>query len=398
MRLIYILLVSTIFLNASTINLEEILQKLKSEHPMAKSIQEYELFYAAQNRAKSSREALLLTTDGTYAKPDLDKAGYEYSVGVEQSFMHPSVKDNIYKSAKYQSDAEILKLKHDFLLLENSVRLLYHINCLDREAIEQYKASYLSFETLYLKKEKAYQYGEISKKELLHLQIELNRLESEYKQYENQERTSRSNLESITLLPTFAESELSCRDTYAITDKLFIDNSEYSLQIDSLDKKIKSAHSDFNQYNTLFDSFALSASYLDEIDTKRFVVGVSIPLNFTTSLNEENRAAALHKIGIFEYEKQELKLKRLSEIKLFEKKLEQSFQNIEFVKSILKKYEDELMPLIEQGYRLGEDSAIEYLLSQRELWMYKKDLIGHYKNYYEILFELYSILEIKDKL
>jgi len=63
---------------------------------------------------------------------------------------------------------------------------------------------------------------------------------------------------------------------------------------------------------------------------------------------------------------------------------------------MLKQYEDELMPLIEKGYRLGEDSAIEYLLSKREMWRFKEDLIMHYKNYYETLFKLYSVLEMKE--
>jgi outer membrane protein, heavy metal efflux system len=54
------------------------------------------------------------------------------------------------------------------------------------------------------------------------------------------------------------------------------------------------------------------------------------------------------------------------------------------------------MPLIEMGYRLGEDSAVEYLLSQREMWTLKKELMQNYKNYYQTLFELYSVLEIKE--
>ncbi|MCW8895179.1 TolC family protein [Sulfurimonas sp.] len=396
MRLILLILITSVLVKASTISLDEILQKLRYEHPVSKSIKAYEALYKADNKAKSSREALQLITDGSYAKPDLDKFGYEYSIGVEQKFMNSSVKESLSKSARYQSDAEILNLKHDFLLLENDVRLLYHLNCLDKQAIEQYKASYLSFKTLYTKKEKAYKYGEISKKELLQLQIELDRLNSEYKHIENEEKTSRNNLQSKILLPIFEESVLSCKDTYAVTEKLVINNNEISLQVKSLNKKIKSAQSDFNQYDSIFDSYTLFAAYQDEIDTKRFVVGLSIPLNFTSPINEEKRAAAMHKKSALEYEKQGLRLERESKMKLLEKRLLQSYQNIESVKSMLNKYENELMPLIERGYRLGEDSAIEYLLSQREMWMYKKDLIQHHKNYYEMLFKLYSILEIKD--
>ncbi|MGB5966660.1 MAG: TolC family protein [Sulfurimonadaceae bacterium] len=396
MRSIFFLLACTIFLHASTISLDEILQKLKYEHPMAKSIQAYGHAYDAQDKAKTSRKALQFSAEGAYAKPDLDESGYEYSIGIEQTLITPNVKENALKSAQYQSDAEILNLKHSFLLLENDVRLLYHLNCLDQKTIKQYKASYFAFETLYMKKEKAYRYGEISKKELLQLQIELDRLKNEYKYYENEVKISRKNLQSKILLPFFEEETLFCEDIYTVTEKLVLNNADESLQEQSLNKKIQSVESDFNRYDTLFDSFTLSASYQDEIDKDRFVVGLSVPFNFTSSVNEENRAAALHKKSAFEYEKEGLKLQKASEAELLEKRLVQSFQDIEVLTSMLKRYENELMPLIKRGYRLGEDSAIEYLLSQREMWKFKKDLIQQYKNYYETLFKLYSVLEIKE--
>lgn len=396
MRSLLFLFTSTMYLSASTITLDEILQKIKYEHPTAKSIQAYEDTYAAQNQAGSSREALQFSAQGAYAKPDRDESGYEYSVGIQQNFMHPSVKQSALKSARYQSDAEILKLKHSFLLLQNEVRLLYHLSCLDHKALKQYQASFEAFQTLYKKKEKAYHYGEISKKELLQLQIESDRLKNEYRQYKNEEKISRDHLQSKILLPFFEEKTLYCEDTYAITDTLASDNKEESLQEQSLDKKILSAKSDYSRFDTLFDSFALSASYQEELDTNRFILGLTVPMNFTSSANEKNRAAALHKRSALQYQKEGLTLEKASKTALLKKQLAQNYQEIETLTSMLKRYEHELMPLIERGYRLGEDSAIEYLLSQREMWRFKKELIQAYKHYYEMLFELYSVLEIKE--
>ena len=396
MRLAFFILLSSIFLQASTVTLDDILEKLKYEHPMAKSIQDYDNAYSAQNRAKSSTKALQLFTQGAHAKPDLEESKYEYSIGVQQKIMNPSVKNSILKASTYKNDAEILSFKRKFLLLQNDIRLFYHLNCLDQRVIEQYKSSYIAFETLYIKKERAYKYGEISKKELLQLQIELDRLKSDFRHYENAEKTSRNNLQSKILLPFFEGKELSCKDTYEVSEKLLLSNTQDSLQEQSLNKKIKSLESSFKRYDTLFNSFTLSASYEDEIDTKRVVLGLSVPLNFTSSLNGENRAALLHKKSALEHEKEGVKLKRGSQVKLLEKRLAYTFEDIELVSSTLKRYEGELMPLVESGYRLGENSAIEYLLSKREIWMYRKDLIKHYKNYYEILFELYSVLEIKE--
>lgn len=396
MKIIFFIFTFTIYLHASTINLDEIMQKIKTQHPMQKSIQAYQYAYGEQNNANSSREALLFSADGTYAKPDLDDAGYEYSIGIEQNFMNPTVQENIQKSAQYQSDANILRLKHDFLVLQNDVKFLYHINCLDKNTLQEYKASYTAFELLYKKKEKAYSFGEISKKELLQLQIELQRIKNQYRHYESEVLVSRNNLQSKILLPFFDNKELFCEDIDKVQEELVLFNEEASMLEKSVDKKILSVKSDFNRHNTLFDSFSLFASYQDEIDTNRFIFGLSIPLNFTSSINEKNRAADMHKQSAFEYEKENLKLKKASDTKLLKQQLMQSFQDIKVLNSILKRYENELMPLIEKGYRLGEDSAIEYLLSQREMWNIKKELIGQYKNYYKILFKIYSVLEIKD--
>lgn len=396
MRTVLFLFIATIYLNASTISLDEILQEIKLEHPMAKSIQAYKDAYREQNRATSSRSALQFSAKGAYAEPNAEDSGYEYGIGLQQTLMNSGVQENEFRSARYQSDAQILEQRHTFMLLENNVRLMYHISCLDQKAIKQYRTSYEAFEALYKKKEKAYEYGEISKKELLQLGIELKRLKNEYKHYENEEKISRNNLQSKILLPLYADKTLSCEDTYPISESLNFESAKESLKEQSLNKKIQSAQSDFKRFDTMFDSFTLSASYEEELDTNRFIVGLSMPLNFTNAINEKSRAAALYKTSALEYEKEGLELERTSETTRLKKQLVQHFQDIEILTSMLKQYEDELMPLIEKGYRLGEDSAIEYLLSKREMWRFKEDLLMHYKNYYETLFELYSVLEIKE--
>lgn len=396
MKTLFFLLVCSLFLHATTLSLDEILQKLKHEHPTAKSIQSLEYANNSQNKAVSSREALGFFAEGTYAKPTLDKSGYEYGVGVEQNFMHPSVKKSAIKSAKYASDAEILSLKHDFALLENEVRLLYHINCLNQKNIEQYKKSFLAYEALYMKKEKSYKYGEISKKELLQLQIELERLKNEYKFYENEVKISRDNLQSKILLPFFKDKELSCKDIKTVTNELPFNDAQESLQEQSLNKKIQSLQSDFDRYNSPFDSFALGASYKNELDADKFTVALSVPLNFTTSINEESRAAALHKKSAAQYEKEGIKLQKASNAEALKKELAQSFESITAQNAMVEKYENELMPLVKSAYALGEDSAIEYLLSQRELLRLKEELAAQHKKYYETLFKLYSVLQIKE--
>lgn len=78
---------------------------------------------------------------------------------------------------------------------------------------------------------------------------------------------------------------------------------------------------------------------------------------------------------------------------MLKNRLSQNFQDTSTLESIVQRYENELMPLIESAYRLGEDSAIEYLLGRQEMWKLKKELTQDQKKYYRTLFELYGVLE-----
>jgi len=96
-------------------------------------------------------------------------------------------------------------------------------------------------------------------------------------------------------LPQFSDKQLYCQDAQQVTKQLLFNTQEESLQEESLNKKVQSIQSDFDRYSSQFDSFTLSAAYQNEIDAHRFVVGLSVPLNFTSSLNEESRAMLMHK-------------------------------------------------------------------------------------------------------
>jgi outer membrane protein, heavy metal efflux system len=320
MRVVALLVLASVLLNAASLGLKEILEKIEHEHPFAKSIQANAYAYEAQNRARSSRQALELSAQGAHATPDFEDPGYEYTVGVEQSFVRLKVKDSALRSAQYQSDAEILNLRRQFLLLKNEVRLLYHTSCLDQTLTQEYTTAYNAFTALFEKKKKAYGYGEISKKEFLHLQIERERIQNELKRYEYEAVVSREKLQSKILLSEFRGRSLLCQDIYDISSVVPKGDTHVSLQEQSLDKQIDSAKSEFNQYDTLFSSFSLSASYQNEIDTDRFIVGMSMPLDFTSASNEEQRAAALHKKSVYEYTKEAYVLQRSSDIQILQKK------------------------------------------------------------------------------
>jgi hypothetical protein len=387
---------ASIFLNASAITLDEVLTAVQKEHPAVKSLQEIDYANKSQTQALSLREASQLNIQNSYANPKFNKAEHEYDIGVTQNITLPNVKKNIVKANSYKNEAQLLELKYNFALLKNDIALLYHNSCLDKINLSNFSQELKSFEELYAKKEKAYQYKEISKKELLELSLELERLKNEYQQYKNTLQSSRSRLQSKVLLEYIADKELSCNDLNVFVKELQVDNQSQTLIEQSFDKKIQSYQSDAKRYDNSFDSFTLGLSYAKEIDLNKATVSLSIPLNFTTSVYEQNRAAALHNQSAASYDKEAYMLEKRADIELLQRELSSDFQSIEAQKNIVKKYKDELLPLAKTAYLMGENSAIEFLLNQREYLKLKAELTTKQKKYYQTLFELLSVTQTKE--
>lgn len=387
---------ASIFLNASTITLDEILTVVQKEHPAVKSLQEIDYAHKSQTQALSLREASQLNIQNSYANPKFNKAEHEYDIGVTQNITLPNVKKNIAQANSYKNEAQLLELKYNFALLKNDIALLYHNSCLDKINLSNFSQELKSFEELYAKKEKAYQYKEISKKELLELSLELERLKNEYKQHTNALQSSRSRLQSKMLLEYFADKELSCHDLHPLVKELQIDNQSQTLIEQSFDKKIQSYQSDARRYNNSFDSFTLGLSYAKEIDLDKATVSLSLPLHFTTSIYEQNRAAALHNQSAAYHDKEAYMLQKKADIVMLQRELSFDFQNIEAQNNIIRKYENELLPLAKTAYLSGENSAIEFLLNQREYLKLKAELTLKQKKYYQTLFELLSVAQTKE--
>ena len=399
MRSLFLFLSLLSGLYASTaLSLDEILHSVKKNHPLLHAMQAQHASAQAENRSDNTHKPMVLFGDGAYVDPDADadEDGYEYSVGIVQNIRISESQKNTYDAARYQSDADHLEMQRSFILLQNQIKSLYHTSCLDHQKVKQFTTSYNAFASLYAKKEKAYNYGEISKKELLQLQIELKHFKRILQTYLSKQTISRDELQAVIALPELNEQTLSCQDLYPIVTK-HVDSANISyLSEQAIDKRIQSAQSSGSLYDTNFESIDVELRYDNELDQDRYVLGFAIPLGFTSSTDEEKRAAALHQKSALEYERKNLLEQKSAQLKMLEKKLAEHVRGIESMSQIVKSYHGELMPLIETSYRLGESSAIEYLLSKREAWALQKELIETKKNYYTTLFELNSVTETKE--
>lgn len=350
----------------------------------------------AQNRGDNAAAPMVLFGDGAYVDHDFEENGYEYSIGIAQTVRINNTQQNAYDALRFQSDADTLEAERAFVLLQNQIKSLYHTSCLDQQKSEQFSSSYDAFAALYAKKEKAYRYGEISKKELLQFQIELLHLKRLQQNYLSEQQSSRNALQTLIALPALSRQALSCQDLYPIVTKDIDPATINYLSRQAIDKRIQSAQSSSSRYDLNFESVDVELRYDNELDQDRYVLGLAIPLGFTSSANEEKRAAALHKQSALEYERENLLEKKHSQIQMLKKTLDQHISGIENISHVVNTYHKELMPLIETSYRMGESSVIEYLLSKREIWELQKELIETKKNYYTTLFELDSVAESRE--
>lgn len=391
MKFWHLLPIIPIFLNASTIDLEEILKSLKEQHPLAKSIQEISNASNYQNRASGLNEVPQLSIQNAYAKPKENSASYEYGVEFSQSVLLSGVRKNIEAMTTYKNDSNILELKNSFTLLLNEAALLYHNYCIDKSSLVYYKGQIDTFEKIYKKKSIALELGEISKKEFLELEVELDRLKNEFLVYKNNLEISRIELQGKIAIESIKNKEPSCRDLKPIVKELEIRDGK-NLMEESYDKKIASYDSEAHRYSSNFDNFTYTLSYSNEIDTKRYTLSLGIPLNSISSRYELERLSAMHNKSATIYEKNGYISQNRAKVDSLTKKLSFDEQNIKIQKDIADKYEHALLPLAKNSYLLGESSLIEYLLYQRDFLRSKENLAQSYKNYYQTLFSLYSVL------
>ena len=77
--------------------------------------------------------------------------------------------------------------------------------------------------------------------------------------------------------------------------------------------------------------------------------------------------------------------------------LRNSVLTLNNLKKNYRNYQKDLLPLMKKSYDLGEISVVEYILTRQKAFQLREEIYHTKKSYYEILFRLYTLSEIKDK-
>lgn len=382
--------------HASTYTLSKVLKSADKHNTLAKALQQESLALEAKNRANTASDPLELFGEGTKAYPTGGGSGNEYSVGVAKKFMLGNIQDQEQKITRLSNQATLLEEERNILNFKNGLKNIYHQHCLDSQNYKSFKQSYQEFVKLYNKKQKAYKYQEISKTELMQLEIEKNSLYAQLQEIKMQQNISKQNLFMLSKINYTESTKLSCKDMYPIRSNVKLGNT-FQLSKVAYDKRVQSTHEALDRYSNSIDSISLAGQYTEELDVDKYTIGLSIPLNFTSERSEQERAAAMYQNSAISFKYEQMMREKKSLLTQLRSQLKGNALMVKTLKSNYQNYKKNLLPLIKKSYDLGETSVIEYLLNRHRSYQLRQEIYVTKKAYYNTLFKLYTLSEKKDE-
>ncbi len=388
-------LVFTQMSEGTTLTLEKLLHTASEHNALSKALDQNVLAAKSQALANTADDPYELYGQSARAVPDAGNWGYEYAVGVSKNIKLGNIQTQERDIANLQSEATYLDGQKRLINFKNTLKNIYHQHCIDLQKYRSMKQSYDDFLKLFNKKQKAYKYKEISKTELMQLQSEKTTLFAQLEEVKMMQNISKQKVLMLSNISNTKYAQLSCRDIYPIRDKISL-GKKFSLSKEAKDKRIQSTQKSLKRYSHTFESISVSGQYGREIDIDRYTIGVSLPLNFSSSKNEHAKAAAMYKASAIEYGyEQNIKEKKalLSEL---QSQLTTQARMTKALSKNYRTYKKKLIPLVKKSYDLGEISVIEYLLNRQKLYTLNHELYASKKAYYNTLFRLYTLSEKKD--
>ncbi len=381
----------------STLTLKQVLDSANNNSTLTQALEQERLLLEARNLADTSLDPMELFGSAANASPLIGEDEFEYSVGLSKELSWGNTKEEEQSITRLNNEAHLLEEDKKILSFENGIKSLYHNHCLDNKYYKVSKQNYKEFVKLYKKKQKSYKYEEISKAELMHLEIEKNRLYAQLQEIEMAQKISKQKLFVLGRMNNANTEILSCNDIYPIRTIKALDGNRFQLSKEAHTKRLKSTQVALERYSRSLDSISLSAQYDNEIDTERYGIGISIPLNFTSNRSEQERAAAMYKSSALGYRYEQTMLEKRSRLLELQSYLNSKVHMLKTLKNNHRNYKKQLLPMIKKSYDLGETSVIEYLLNRQKSYQLRQEIYATKKVYYNTLFTLYTLSEIKDK-
>jgi hypothetical protein len=392
---LFMLMLSVQMGYGSNYSLGDIIDNVESSSELVKSLEYKKKSLDSLNSFKVASEPLVLGIGANRAKPNYEKDGMEYQVSLSKNIAIGNSRDLEKRAGNLANEAVLLEESKKLIEHSNKVANLYHQSCLDTKNYNLFRGEYSDFQKLYSKKRKAYKYGEISKLELMQLDMDMSEQTRVLEEKKAKEQTSRDLVLQIASLD--GGSKLKCSDTFKIKGKFELGDDLFALSSEANKKKSDSNELYITKSSSSFNSVDLSSYYISELTQEKYGVGISMPLEFSSKKREYQKSSFMYQNSelesLWKYKmKQNMEqvTSMLYDLKIAHLKFARLSENIKY-------YRNTLLPLSRKSYDYAESSAVEYLMAKQKLYALENDLYDTEKKYYTTLFDLYNIVEIRGK-
>lgn len=397
MKRYFLLLVMCYSSYASTLTLDSILNSTENS-ALHKAINDNAQARKYGSLSESITEPLSLFGSVSNLENRDGKNEDQYSVGLSKKLMLNNIQEDEEKILRLANQAKSLEEQILILQFKNDIKNLYHQYCLDKSSYENKRDSYSDFNELFKKKEKAYQVDEISKFDILQLGLEKEILLSMLQEASAQEKASKKQLLSFSGISEKEKEDvvISCTELVEIKPTIKNDNENFFYTKKAYEFYQESTQKQIHRYSNNLESFDLSVQYDKERNSDKYTIGVAIPLTFTNKKSEYKKVEAMNRKNAntnqFEYIMQQ----KNNEVIQITSELETKANKVNMLRDSLIQYENDLLPLIQKGYDYGNNSVVEFLLIKQRFRDLQQKYFYSQKEYYNLLFKLYTVIEKKD--
>ncbi|MDY0116182.1 MAG: TolC family protein [Sulfurimonadaceae bacterium] len=392
---IKVFLLIFVSINLFAQNLNEIIQSLEMGKRVT-SMKEQTKADIAQVEYFDSYDAPYLGFNLSHADESNDK-GFEYAVGISQDIAHPFASNS--KTMAVQAKTKAIEQGSLYALdvLSLEIAKKYHLACISKEMSVSAQKLYDEQNESFFKLQKAYELGEISKKELLFNKLDLVNTKRSVTTHKRAYITELSDIQKV--VENLDIEYLECSDLMKITKEIELKSVEEHTLLKEISYEQSSAKSFYDLHNSSFSTIGYELLYEKELDNKtRYTFGLNIPLDVLSSKTQKQRAEYLHRDASLIAGREALILEIQNGVKSSITKLRTLYEEFLLLEEEIVPMSLELKDLAKKSLREGHSSVLEYLDATRSYSKISLELQEIKKGYYEELFELYKRADMKGKL
>ena len=381
-------------LSLSANNLSQIIQAVKTSST-SKAILEKLKSDIAQSELSQTNDAPSLSASVSQADSISSDAkdGLEYAVGISQDISHPFSRSLQDKSVQENIKALKQEAKHKLHILELEVISAYHSACISKDMREKSLYLYEEQGKRYAQIKKAYELGEISKKDLLFNKLDLSKLQKNINAYKRSYLSEFSSLQER--IENLQIDTLDCDDLVLPRKHIVLNAIDEHGELKVLQYQKNATQVLSQVYDSAITSLGYELGYEKELETRRYTFGVNIPLGSLSSQKEKLKAEQLALSTSYKHEKEAKKSQIQNYSNNAVSHLELLFNELELLEYEILPLSKELLSLSKLALLEDEGDIMEYIDASRSYSLNLIEMLETKKTYYYELFELYKVADLE---